>query len=321
MTRRRPYQLRRSDVRQETDKPTRSVILRYVGSALDFDDYIYGYPEDTFFAVQLDELPWPDDLDALSQELGIAVDPLPDAPRLRTAIAEALAAGAMVDAPEHMEELGVDRDVEWPSWELRELERKHRIAEARVLEIARLVANDLKLRAAGMKSPSFAMPKVADFMPAHLRVPTVPEVPLSALVREEVPVVVEAVPAEEVVEEIEGAYDPGSSTVRRARQAVRLAREQELPQRLPGGMRRRLKKSPPAAYIAYGEVMDARLDLCAAMTDARVMGRADRETVVVDYDGDWPVVVRRYGQDGRTIYKVEDALRRHGIEVPKEMAS
>jgi len=296
------------------------VILRYVGSALDFDEYIYGYPECTFFAVQLDEIPWPDDLDALSQELGIAIDPLPEAPRLRTAIAEALAAGAMVDAPEHMEDLGVDRDVEWPRWELHELERKHRIAEARVLEISRLVANDLKLRAAGMKKPSFAMPRVDDFLPLS---PKLPDIPLSALVRAEVPVVVQPVAeeAEEVVEEVEGGFEPGSTTVMRARQAVRLAREQELPQRLPSGMRRRLKKAPPAAYIIHGEVMDPRLDLCAALTDARVMGRADRETVVVDYDGEWPVVVRRFGQDGRTIYKVEDALRRHGIEVPKEMAS
>jgi hypothetical protein len=47
------------------------------------------------------------------------------------------------------------------------------------------------------------------------------------------------------------------------------------------------------------------------------MGRADREISVVDYDGEWPVVVRRYGQDGRTIYKVEDALRRYGIDVPE----
>lgn len=314
---RRPYQLRRSDIRQETDKPTRSVILRYVGSGLGFDDYLYGYPDDTFFAVQLDELPWPEDLEALSQGLGIAIDPLPEAPRLRLAVADALAAGAMVDAPEHMDELGVDREVEWPRWELHDLERKHRIAEARVLELSRLLANDLKLRAAGMKSPSFAMPKVEDFL--FGTPPTVPSVPMSALVREEVPVVVEQ--GTSCVEEVEGGYEPGSATVRRAREAVRLAREQELPQRLPSGMRRRLKQAPAAAYVIYGEVMDARVDLCAAMTDGRAMGRADRETVVVDYDGEWPVVVRRFGQGGRTIYKVEDALRRHGIEVPKEMAS
>lgn len=320
MTRRRPHQLRRSDIKQETDKPTRSIILRYTGPALDFDEYIYGYPDDTFFAVQLDEVPWPPYLEALSQELGVPIDPLPLAPRLKTAVAEALVAGAMVDAPEYMEEVGVDRDVEWPLWERRELERRHHIAETRVTEIVRALESDMKLRAAGFKRPDFSVPSVADFMPRE----EVPE-PSPAVVKVEAEkVAVAADDGEESVEQVEveeGAYDPGSTTVLRARQAVRMAREAELPQRLPGGMRRRLKKAPPASYIMYGEIMDPRLDLCAAMTDARSMGRADRETVVVEYDGDWPVVVRRYGQDGRTIYKVEDALRRYGIEVPKERAS
>ena len=316
MTRRRPHQLKRSDIKRETDEPTRSVILRYVGRTLHFDDYLYGYPDDTFFAIQLDEIEWPEDLDDLAQDLGVALDALPEAPRLRTAIAEALAAGALVDAPEYMEQVGVDRDVEWASWELRELERRHRIAEAKVAEISRLVTSDIKLRAAGLKQPSFATPKVEDF------VATPPPV-YAPLSREEVPAPASAptVVEESVVEEAEEGYEPGSTTVVRARAAVRLAREQELPQRLPGGMRRRLRKAPPAAYIIYSDRMDPRLDLCAAMTDGRAMGRADREVVIVDYDGDWPVVVRRYGQDGRTIYKVEDALRRHGIEVPKEMAS
>lgn len=302
---RRAHQLKRSDVRQETDKPTRSVILRYTGSAVRFDEYLYGYPDDTFFAVQLDDVPWPPELEQLSIELGVLIEPLPDASRLRTAVADALAAGALVDAPDHMEDLGSDRDVEWPRWTLHELERRHRIAEARVAGIVRCVASDMKLRAAGFKSPTFEAPKVEVEVQVEPKHEEVPE-----------PTVVAVDP---VVEEV--AYELGSATVDRIRRSVRAARDQELPQRLPGGMRRRLDKAPPAAYIMYGEIMDARIDLCAALTDARAMGRADRETVVVDYDGEWPVVVRRYGQDGRTIYKVEDALRRYGIDVPKEKAS
>jgi hypothetical protein len=72
---------------------------------------------------------------------------------------------------------------------------------------------------------------------------------------------------------------------------------------------------PIGLYIAYGEAMDGRADLCGAMADARNMGRKGRETVVVSWDGEWPVVVRRYGQGGRTIYKVESALRRAGIAI------
>lgn len=308
---RRTHHLKRADIRQETDRPTNSVVLRYVGSTLEFDSRLYGYPEDTFFAVQLGELPWPEHLEDLSHELGIAIDPLPDAPRLKHAVAEALAAGAMVDAPELMDELDVDREVEWPEWELSTLERRHRIAESRVADISRLIENDMKLRASGIAKPSFEVPPLPRAAPEPApepepvrepeRPPEAPETPAEA--RGE---------AEEEVEVVE----PGSKTVKRARAAVVAARETELPQRLPGGARRRLRKMPPGAYVAYSEVLDARLDLCAAMTDARSMGRADRETVVIDYDGEWPVVVRRYGKAGRTIYKVEDALRRHGIEVP-----
>lgn len=320
----RAHQLRRSDIRQETDHPTNSVILRYVGPDLGFDNYLYGYPEDTFFAVQLDDVPWPPELEELAEELGIAIDPLPDAVPLRRAIADALVAGAMVDAPHLLEDLGAERDVEWPSWELREAERRHRIAETRVVAQKRVVESDLKLRAAGFKAPRFDAPSLPEPQPQ----PSPPAPPVSPPAP---PTVVVEVPGAassctpapgDACDEVEdaAAYEPGSQTVLRARQAIRLAREQELPQRLPGGMRRRLKKVPPAVYIMHGEIMDPRLDLCAAMTDARAMGRADRETVVVDYDGEWPVVARRFGQDGRTIYKVEDALRRYGVELPRESA-
>jgi hypothetical protein len=69
---------------------------------------------------------------------------------------------------------------------------------------------------------------------------------------------------------------------------------------------------PPAAYVIRGETIEPRTDLCAAMADAQAVGRKGAEAVVVDWDGEWPVVVRRYGTDGRTVYKVESALKRHG---------
>lgn len=307
----RTHRLKRSDIRHELDKPTSSVILRYVGRALRFDDYLYGYPDGAFFAIQLSEVPWPDDLEELSDDLGIAIDPLPDAPRLRTAVADAIAAGALVDAPIYMDDLGVDRDVEWSDWEKRDLERKHRIAESRVAEIARYIANDMKLRASGIAKPSYEIPKVEQFMapPPPVFAPSAPPV-----------VVMEAEPKEVEVEVVEqdDVIEPASQTVVKAREAVKAARDAELPQRLPSGMRRRLRRMPPSAYVSYGEILEGRLDLCAAMTDARSLGRSDRESVVIDYDGEWPVVVRRYGKDGRTIYKVEDALRRYGISISQD---
>lgn len=323
MARRTRY-LSRSDVRQQADKPTDSLILRYDGRGIDFDDYLYGYPEGTFFAVQMAEVPWPEHIAELAIETAIQIDAVPEARRLQRAVAEALIAEAMVEAPDHISALTDDDVPEWHESDLRELERRHRIADARVAEITRLVETDLKLRASGLKTPSLQLPRVEDFIQ-----PPPPSVYGGALddIEEavaELPEPFRAEAAEElaeaIVDEFEDAPAPGSMTVQRAKAAVAAARADELPQRLPAGARRRLRKMAPAQYVAFGEVLDSRVDLCAAMADARAMARKDQEAVVIDYDGEWPVVVRRYGQGGRTIYKVEDALRRHGIEVPKKIA-
>ena len=98
---------------------------------------------------------------------------------------------------------------------------------------------------------------------------------------------------------------------------MNLAREHEVPQRLPGGARRALRGLPPGQYIEVAGQLYEKSDLCAAMNDARNRGRKDREATVIDWDGDWPVVVRRYGQGGRVIYKVETALRRNDIAMPE----
>jgi hypothetical protein len=43
------------------------------------------------------------------------------------------------------------------------------------------------------------------------------------------------------------------------------------------------------------------------------MSKRRGEAAVIDWDGEWPVVVRRYGSNGCTVYKVEDALKRAGV--------
>jgi hypothetical protein len=321
--------LYRTDIRQRTDRPTNSVTLQYVGShRLDFEGYIYGYPEGTFFAVTLSEIPYPPHIEELALKFQVNVDALVDGPRLRQAVVEALAAQATLDAPGLLDELA-SPPVRWQDWDRRELERRHRIALARVADIARLVENDIKLHAVRLMSTEVKMPDIASML--------APEPMSPALRLVEAPAV--AAPAAIPVQAAAGGcppawadddcppcedeldpYAPGSQAVRSAVAAVQLAREAELPQRLPSGARRRLNRMPPAAYILYGEAVDPRRDLCAAMTDARATGRKGREAVVVDWDGEWPVVVRRYGQGGRTIYKVESVLKRHGIEVKAEVA-
>lgn len=327
------------DIRQRRDRPTNSSILQYTGTGareLDFESYIYGYPEGTFFVVPHDEVPLPEDLEELALGANINIEALPQVPRLKEAVIDALLAEAMVGAPELLGNLA-HPPVEWSDWDLREMERKHAIADARVNEVVSLVERDLRLRIAGL---------VNGQAKAVVVEATLPPPPVSVYDFSAEPVVVTAdcpppVAAEpsgesddsvtspegrqaesaesgvevEVEEEEDVDLRPGSKTVDRALQAVTAAREAELAQRLPAGARRRLRKMMPGRYLAYGEAMDSRADLCAAMTDARAMGRKNREVTVIDWDGEWPVVVRRYGKGGRTIYKVESALRRAGVEV------
>lgn len=315
--------LSRSDIRQRTDKPTNSLILEYVGTRLRFDEYLYGLPEGTFFHVELDDVEFPEHLEALAEEACTGLDVLPEAELLRRAIAEALCAGVMVEAPDYLALLA-EPETEWSTHERLELERRHRIAEARVRELARAVEGSLRVRLAqlrclGIAPQAVEVPVVVPPPPPLMAswTPRPAETPL-AVVEPVGPAldVVETEATEGDSEEVddEERLDPRSRTVRRACIAVDVARELELPQRLPPGTRRRLRKMPSGAYLAYGEAMDVRGDLCAAMTDARAMARKDKHAVVIQWDGEWPVVVRRYGQGGRTVYKVESALRRYTRE-------
>lgn len=324
MPRQRHRYLYRSDVRHRTDKPTNSIILQYVGGRrLQWHDRIYGYDDGTFFVCNVDEIGYPPQLEELARELGIDIDLLPGSRSIREAAAEALAAEGLVDAPELLHDLATP-EVKWRSWDERELERKHMIAVARLTELTRIMAAEMRRRCLPTCAPLAepvvvaALPPVAGVEygsapePGHILSPAVAESPT------EPPVMVEEEVDEDIVEA--ETLTASSTVVKRTRFAVETAREAELPQRLPAGARRRLRQMPPGVYLAYGEALDIRSELCAAMTDGRALGRKGREVALIDWDGEWPVVARRYGQGGRTVYKVEDALRRHGIEVKSDAA-
>lgn len=301
----RPVYLLRSDIRRVHDRPTDSIILQYTGRRVAFDGYLAGYPDGTFFAIPLAEVELPEDVVELAIEGGIRPDALPDAKPLRVAVANALAAEALVEAPELLGDIAVPR-AEWHPTDQRQLEREHRIAETKVADLARLMVNDLRLRMVGMRRPTFEAPAFEPILPPALPFPSPMLEPVPEL--DPLPVIEEE---EEEVEIEQDAFTPTSKVVERAKAAVKEAREAELPQRLPKDARRRLQKMGPGMYLAWGETIEVRADLCGAMTDARSMSRKDRETTVIDYDGEWPVVVRRYGQGGRTVYTVESALKRH----------
>jgi hypothetical protein len=307
--------LQRQDVRQHADSATDSILCRYLGRAVEFDGYMYGYPDGTFFAVQVSAIPWPPEVEREALRLRIQVDALVEAKKLQRAVGESLVAQALVNAPALIQELTEDEVPEWHFSDRRDLERRHRIADARVQELTRLVVTEIKLRASGLSSPSLRLPTVADFLPPA---PS-PPAPAPIVVVAPEPAPFPASPAattepagEDEVDDDQAPFSEGSAVVQQLREAVEGARQSELPQRLPGGIRRRLQRMPPGAYLFFRDQLEVRSDLCAALTDARSFARKNDETVVIDYDGEWPVVARRFGQGGRTIYRVEAALRRQG---------
>jgi len=301
--------LSRLDIRRRFDKPTKCAVLEYTGKGLAFHDNIYGYPEGVYLVVSYDEMPYPGELRALSDDLGVPIDALSCAKMLKDAAVDALIAEGLVKTPQMLQEFA-EPEVFWQRWDLNELERRHMIALARVVELKTLAERELRLRAAKITLDPGIGP-----IPQMLGMPSLPTV---------------AAPAPPAVE-VETVYAPTPSapaptvaqvTLARVEEAVGQARETELAQRLPNGARRALQKLVKAHYVIRGaDAPSVRGSLLEAMQDAEQMAAGmrrtpacDVEVTVVDWDGEWPVVVRRYGEGGRTVYRVEEALRRAGAE-------
>jgi hypothetical protein len=253
--------------------------------------------------VSVDEMPFPPKLRALSRELNVPVDAISVARDLKVAAVDALVAEGMVKAPQMLAEFA-EPETFWQSWDLRELERRHVVALARVVELEGLAERELRLR---------AIPSLVEiFKPQPIIAPEPePEVVERETLSDMRPEIAESVPAERPV-------DPSAATISKVQAAIVQARESELAQRLPNGARRALQKLVRAQYVVRGadapsvrgSVMEAMQDAETMASGMRKVGGCDVEVTVIDWDGEWPVVVRRYGEGGRTIYRVEDALRR-----------
>lgn len=287
--------LYRHDVRQRRDPVTGSISLQYVGRGLHWFDRIYGAHEGVFFVALPNEIPLPEDLEKLASACGIGLAAHPAVPALRLAVAEALVAEALVNAPSLLAQIA-EPDVAWGRIDEREVERRHIVALTRVSALVRQIEGDLKIRRALLASPTVApIVSVPAMAPPSTDCGAMPEAPPVDAVEEE-----PSVP---------------TAAIRRAQEATQRARESELPQRLPEGARRALAKMEAGVYAIAAGAYERKADLCAAMAQAQEAARRrSHEVIIVDWDGEWPVVVRRYGEGGRIVYRVEDALRRAGIE-------
>jgi hypothetical protein len=308
ITSHKPRALSRIDIRRRLDRATNSALLEYTGRALRFHERVYGFGDGVFLVVSYDEMPYPPELRSLSDELGVPIEALSVAKTLKAAAVDALIAEGLVKAPQMLHDFA-EPEVFWHPWDSRELERRHVVALARVVELEALAERELRLRAAKI---------VVD--PALIVEETLPPPGGRSAAPE---LTAEAAESEDVTEILpERLSDPALVTIAKVQTAIAQARESELPQRLPNGTRRALQKLVRAQYVVRGaDAPSVRGSLVEAMQDAekiaagmRPVAGADVEVTVIDWDGEWPVAVRRYGDGGRTVYRVEDALKRAGVE-------
>jgi hypothetical protein len=304
----KPRALSRLDIRRRQDRATNSAILEYTGRGLHFFERVYGFGDGVFLVVSHDEMPYPPALRALSDELKVPVETLSVAKTLKTAAVDALVAEGLVKAPQMLRDFA-EPEVFWQSWDSRELERRHVVAIARLVELEALAERELRLRA--MSTKDFVDPDLKILTRSH-------DDNVTTRYLEEIS---KSTPEPEPVS-TERPVDPALVTLVKVQLAITQARESELAQRLPNGARRSLQKLVRAQYVVRGsDTPSVRGSLVEAMQDAesiaattRKVAGSDIEVTVIDWDGEWPVVVRRYGAGGRTVYRVEDALKRAGLE-------
>ena len=296
--------LSRSDIRQIEDRSAGALTLRYIGRKLRFFDRLYGFADGTFFVVILNEVPLPENLVSLASALGVDLDSIKATVELRRAVADLLLSEATMEAPDYLGMCAEPRCA-WLDADGRELEHRHLAAENKVRDLTRIVETAIRRRA---PAPAPVAPPVRTYSPvapAGYRTASRPTtiLPPPPEVEEE----------EVEVEEFDSPTETSDATGKRIMAAVKLARDQELPQRLPGGARKALGRLPAGLYLAHGASLVRKADICSAMVEGAEGGKRGGEAAIIDWDGEWPVVARRYGSHGRIVYRVEEALRRHGV--------
>lgn len=307
--------LQKSDIQRHARRNI--LTLSYHGKVRARVARLHGHDENTFFVVNTNAIPIPDEIEELAQKAGTTLANSPTEDSFRRLVAEAIIAEAIEHAPEHLLEItGVSFD--WPDAALVALERDTREREERVDGLIREVR--LRLRA----KLSERIP-VFDWVPPNTEYsPAMPPSPAATTGGKAVPTRAADEPqlAAEPDPELDftirdEALRPSDAVIAKIREATRYIREKDIPQRLPAGARRVIEASAPGILIwAAGKAIP-----CPSLSDALVAGRAHalkksasspnaQDTVVIDWDGEQPVLVRRFKPgSGATGYKCEDFAR------------
>ncbi len=296
-----PLRLRHHDLTRR-HLPTGEIALTYTGGAVrEWVGRIEGYPPGVLAVVSRADVALPPQLEVCAQDAGIALEDHPTVPRLRSAVADALYAAHCTNAPLLLEELS-GLETQWAPGAERAMKERERRAFDAVKHLISQTARDLAARgrrrrvrevmhrsiavdtAGAPEQAAAVIGLLGPQRPARPR-PKPPQYPARAPVFDE-------------------------DTLARLRADVEGARRQEMPQRLPHGSRRALMRLRGGIYVVEDGLLSPYPDLKSALDQAaRIDGRSAARAVI-DWDGEWPVLVRGYGERGLPGYRLEDALVR-----------
>ena len=310
--------LQRSDIQKHSRRGV--ITLSYAGRNRKRVARLHGQDEDTLFVLNEAVVPLPDDVEELAQQVGVTLIGSPTEEQFRRLVSEALLAEAIEKAPEHLLAItGVS--FEWPDATLVTLERDTKSAEARLDALIREVTARLKAKLVQAHtlpvfdwtpSTTSAIDRREPVRPAPRRVAPRPAVVDDA--RD-----LEPLPEPEPLPQAAGA-GASEAVLSKIRDATRAARDRDTPQRLPAGARKVVEASPPGALVwANGKV-----NVCRSIEDAiggaRAVAVRGVDAAVIDWDGEQPVLVRRFTAGGITAYRCEDSVKVVKTDIPDESA-
>jgi len=303
--------LQRSDIKKLAQRSRTT--LAYRGRVKKRIARLHGQDENTFFSVNSAIIPLPDEVEELAQKAGVTLAGSPTETSFQGFVAEALIAEAIEKAPEHLLAItGVS--FEWPDSTLVTLERDTKAAEARLDALIREVTARLNSKLV----QAHTLP-VFDWAPTVVT-PERREPPRAAPRRA---VLVddardpEPPPAPEPLPQAAGA-GASEAVLLKIRDATRAARDRDTPQRLPAGARKAVEASPPGALVWA----NGKANVCRSIEDAiggaRAVAVRGVDSAVIDWDGEQPVLVRRFTAGGITAYRCEDSVKVTRVEAAEE---
>jgi hypothetical protein len=214
-------------------------------------------------------------------------------------------------------------DFEWPDSTLVTLERDAKEAEARLDALIREAT-------ARLKSRMVERLPVYDWVPVSAsadRREQLQDAPRRAAARPAArPVVVD----DEMEDEPEVAPVPlppstgiaaSEAVLMKIRDATRAARDRDVPQRLPAGSRKAVEASPPGALVWANSKVSVCRSIEDAIGGARAVAVKGMDAAVIDWDGEQPVLVRKFTAGGVTAYRCEDSVKVAKADAPDEPAA